>query len=106
VLLVVVAVLAVVGLMVQRAKRRSGGAPAGVGGREGGREGGGGGLAVRRPQQVDYEMRVSPTGAASAAHGVNELASSREGRGGERGGGRYERLLMQGEEEEGGRQLV
>jgi hypothetical protein len=105
VLLLVVAVLAVVGLMVQRAKRRSAGAPAGVGGREGGREGGGG-LAVRRPQQVDYEMTISPTGAASAAHGVNALASPREGRGGGRGGGRYERLLMQGEEEEGGRQQL
>ena len=105
VLLLVVAVLAVVGLMVQRAKRRSAGAPAGVGGREGGREGGGG-LAVRRPQQVDYEMTISPTGAASAAHGVNALASPREGRGGGRGGGRYERLMMQGEEEEGGRQQL
>jgi len=103
-LLVVLAVLTMVGLMAQMAKRRTAGAE--VGRREGGREGGGG-LMVRRPQQVDYEMTISPTGTASVTRGVNALASPREMREGGRGGERYERLLIrEGEEEEGRQQLM
>ncbi len=58
-------------------------------------------LAAGRPQQQVDSFEMSPTGAAMAARGGNALASPR-GRAG--AGGRYERLLMEGEgeEEEGG----
>lgn len=93
--LLVIGILAIVGFLVRRKILHRGGGSGGVLGRNGLREGR---SRVGRPQQVDYEMTVSPTGSCAAGQPRNEFTSPRDGRGA--GRGRYERLVTQGEGEE------